>query len=272
MSKYKGVLNMNNVQIPNFDEYILNNKKNKYCLLIPLFNEGKRFLNQLEKMKSNNVVNMIDIIICDAGSNDESTNPTMLQKSGITALLVRKGKGRQGTDLRMGFYWTMQQGYQGFITVDGNDKDDTSATPLFIEKLDKGYDYIQGSRYISGGRAINTPFIRHLALKLINEPIMSLCARRKLTDTTNGYKGYSLKFLSDKKVQPFREIFYGYELSYYLPVRAARMGFKVIEVPVTREYPSNGEVPTKIGGLKGNLYQLSILYHTIMNHYDPKAY
>lgn len=260
---------INRIEIPEYEESVFLEKRHKYCLLIPLFNEGERFLSQLKKMHKNRIFEKVDVVICDAGSKDGTTEPTFLENNGITALLVRKGKGRYSTDIRMGYYWALKNKYDGIITVDGNDKDDTSAIDLFIEALDKGYDYVQGSRYIKGGRAIRTPFIRHWALKLINEPVMSWCARKHLTDTTNGFRAYSKKYLMDKRVLPFRNIFYGYELIYYLPVRACRLRFKVKEVPVTRAYPENGEVPTKVGGIKGNIYQMSILYHTLCNHYDP---
>ncbi len=259
-----------NKAIPNFEETVFFEKRNRYCLLIPLFNEGERYLKQTEQMKKEGLFEKVDVIICDAGSTDGSSDPEFLRSSGHRALLVRKGKGRYSTDLRMGYAWAMEQGYDGFITVDGNNKDGTSAIDLFISRLDEGYDYIQGSRYIKGGKGINTPLIRQLALKLINEPVMTFCARKHLTDTTNGFRAYSKKFMIDERVLPFRDVFWGYELIYYLPVRACRLGFKTCEVPVTRAYPPN-EVPSKIGGIKGNIYQLSILYHTILNHYDPES-
>ncbi|QNK42424.1 glycosyltransferase family 2 protein [Caproicibacter fermentans] len=256
------------LEIPVFDVFEFAPKKKKYCLMIPLFNEGNRFLAQLKKMLQLKIPEQVDIIICDANSTDGSTDHDLLKKSGISALLVRKGKGRYSTDLRMGYYWTLQRGYSGFITVDGNNKDDTSALPLFINKLSEGYDYIQGSRFVPGGKEIRTPFIRKAALKLINQPIMSHCAGMVLTDTTNGFRAYSREFLLDERVQPFRNDFYGYELIYYLPVRASELGFRCIEIPVTRTYPK-GEVPSKIGGIKGNLYQLSILWHILKNDYNP---
>ncbi len=220
-------------------------------------------------MTKADVFSLVDVIICDAGSTDGCTEEGLLKKYGINALLVRKGSGRYSTDIRMGYDYALKRGYEGFITVDGNDKDDTSALQSFIDKLDEGFDYIQGSRYIKGGKGINTPLIRQLALKIINEPVMTLCARKHLTDTTNGFRAYSKKFLTDERVLPFREVFIGYELIYYLPVRACRLGFKVSEVPVTRAYPK-GEVPSKVGGLKGNLYQLSILWKIITRAYNPK--
>ena len=258
-------------QIPEFEAVEFFEKRNKYCLLIPLFNEGERYFSQVEKMKSSGLFRKVDVIICDAGSDDGTTAHEFLKDTGHRALLVRKGKGRYSTDLRMGYHWAIEQGYEGFISVDGNDKDGTEAIDLFLRALDKGYDYIQGSRYIKGGKGVNTPFIREAALKLINEPVMTFCARMHLSDTTNGFRAYSRKFMLDERVLPFRDIFWGYELIYYLPVRACRLGFKICEVPVTRTYPDDGTVPSKVGGFKGNLYQLSILHHTIWHHYDPDS-
>ena len=259
-----------NISIPEFEQKIFFERKNKYCLLIPLFNEGERYFNQVKKMTKNKVFEKVDVVICDAGSTDGTTDPSYLEKTGHRALLTRKGKGRYSTDLKMGYSWAIEQGYCVFITVDGNDKDGTEAIDLFINKLDEGYDYVQGSRYVSGGVEVNTPFIRKAALKVINEPVMSLCAHKHLTDTTNGFRAYSKKFFEDERVLPFRKCFWGYELIYYLPIRACRLHYKTCEVPVYRGYPK-GEVPSKVGGIKGNLYQLSILHHCIWKHYNPES-
>ena len=262
-------MNQNEWAVPEYVETVFKEKQHKYCLLIPLMNEGDRFKSQVKKMRSNGLFDLVDVIICDAGSTDGTTDHDYLSQNNFRALLVRKGKGRYSTDLRMGYSWAIKQGYEGYITVDGNDKDGTEAIGLFIKALDQGYDYIQGSRYVKGGQAIRTPLIRTLALKIINEPVMTCCAHKHLTDTTNGFRAYSKKFMLDDRVLPFRDIFWGYELIYYLPIRACRLGFKTTEVPVTRAYPESGEVPTKVGGFKGNLYQLSILHHCIWKHYNP---
>ena len=104
-----------NIEIPVFEEYIFHEKKTKYCLLIPLLNEGERFLKQLDAMKAERLLDLADVIICDAGSTDGSTDHQLLSDAGISALLVRKGKGRYSTDLRMGYFWALQRGYAGLL-------------------------------------------------------------------------------------------------------------------------------------------------------------
>ncbi len=51
----------------------------------------------------------------------------------------------------------MKRGYQGIITIDGNNKDSIEDVPTFIKKLQEGYGLVQGSRFVRGGRAIHTP-------------------------------------------------------------------------------------------------------------------
>ncbi len=107
----------------------------------------------------------------------------------------------------MGIWWAPRRGYKGIITIDGNNKDSIEDVPCFIEKLEKGYDLVQGSRFIKGGKAINTPFIRNISVKMIHAPIISLTARHRFTDTTNAYRAYSARYLTDHMVQPLRDIF-----------------------------------------------------------------
>jgi dolichol-phosphate mannosyltransferase len=256
-------------QVPPYDTFIFKEKSTAYCLLIPIFNEGKRFQSQIKKMRDNGIFDLIDVIVCDAGSKDGSTEYGFLKNEGFTALLVRSGIGRYSTDLRMGYSWALDMGYEGCITVDGNDKDDTSAIPMFIEKLNEGYDYIQGSRYIKGGRAINTPFIRHWAIKLIMVPLMSISARKYLTDSSNGFRAYSKRFLIDKRVLVFRDSFNLHELIYYLPPRACRLGYNVVEIPVTRAYPDNGEVPSH-ASMSVNIATLVVIIKGLYGGLNPK--
>ena len=96
---------------------------------------------------------------------------------------------------------------------------------------------MQGSRFIPGGISENLPFSRWVGVKFIHSPLITLASRFRYTDTTNGFRAYSAKFLADPRVAAFRDIFVGYELHYYLAIRAARLGFRVTEIPVARRYP-----------------------------------
>jgi len=241
-------------------------RQHKYVVLIPVLNEGARIRRQMEKMKG--LAGCVDLAIIDGGSRDGSVELEVLRQTGVRALAVKTGPGRLSAQLRIGLAWAMDEGYAGAILIDGNDKDDSSAVPLFIAALEEGYDHLQGSRFIRGGAEVNTPLSRHLAVKFIHAPTISLAARFRYTDTTNGFRAYSRRFLLHESVQPFRNVFNAYELHYYLAIRAARLRFRVKEIPVTRSYPL-GDIPTKIKGWRGNMAILRTLLAACLGRFDP---
>lgn len=245
-------------------------KKKDYAVLIPIINEGERIHKELMRAKKSFVPSYADIVICDGGSTDGCTNEEVLRDMQVNTLLVKQDAGKQGAQLRMGIWWALKRGYKGIITIDGNDKDSIEDVPRFIEKLEDGYDFVQGSRFIKGGKAINTPWIRNVSVRLIHAPIISLTAGQRFTDTTNAYRAYSVRYLTDERVQPLRDVFMTYELLAYLSVRATRLGYRACEIPVTRAYPKKGKTPTKISFFKGNSELMKILIKNAFGAYNPK--
>jgi dolichol-phosphate mannosyltransferase len=255
--------------VPRFrcDEY--SERTKDYVVLIPIINEGERIVKELKRAYKYKVSDYADIVICDGGSSDGCTEESKLKKLKVNTLLVKMDAGKQGAQLRMGIWWALKRGYKGIITIDGNNKDSIEDVPRFIAKLKEGYDFIQGSRFVKGGRAINTPFIRNISVRLIHAPIISITAHKRFTDTTNAYRAYSARYLRDESVKPLRDIFMTYELLAYLSVRATQLGYKACEIPVTRAYPKTGKTPTKISFFKGNSELLKILFKNLFGCYKP---
>lgn len=250
-----------------YEEYAPKTKE--YVVLIPVINEGERILKELYRAYKHQIADHADIVICDGGSTDGSTAARKLKKLRVNTLLVKKDKGKQGAQLRMGIYWALKRGYKGIITIDGNYKDSIEDVPRFIQKLEEGYDFVQGSRFIKGGRAVNTPFSRLFAVRLLHAPVISVTAGQKFTDTTNAYRAYSARYLKDERVAPLRDVFMTYELLAYLSVRATQLGYRACEIPVKRVYPKKGAVPTKISFLKGNTELIRILFKNYRGAYNP---
>ncbi len=255
--------------VPQFSCTEFAEKTKDYVLLIPIINEGERIIKELQRAKEHHVADLVDIVICDGGSTDGGTEENRLKSLQVNTLLVKQDEGKQGAQLRMGIWWALQRGYKGIITIDGNNKDSIEDVHRFIAKLEEGYDFVQGSRYVKGGKAINTPFIRSVSVRLIHAPIISLTAKQKFTDTTNAFRAYSAAYLKDERVQPLRDAFMTYELLAYLSVRATQIGLKACEIPVTRAYPVNGKTPTKISFFKGNSDLLKTLFQNACGKFNP---
>ena len=255
--------------VPDFISKEFHPKKTKYCICIPIINEMGRINVELERAQKAGVDTLADIILCDGGSSDGSTDYELLKTLGVNTLLVKTGEGKQGAQLRMGFWWALQRGYEGIITIDGNNKDSIEDVGRFIGALEDGYDFVQGSRFVPGGKAVNTPILRLLPIKLIHAPVTSFIAKYHFTDTTNAFRAHSRKYLEHPDVQPFRDVFISYELLGYLSIRASKLHLRVCEIPVTRAYPKSGKTPTKISFFRGNWNIFRILINNLFGKYNP---
>ena len=242
-------------------------RRRDFAVCVFVINEGERVRAQLRSMSF--LCETADIIVADGGSSDGSLDEAFLRSAGVTALLTKTEPGALGTQMRMAFHHCMEQGYAGVISIDGNGKDGVEAIPAFVAALSNGMDHVQGSRYIPGGTHRNTPALRHFGVKLLHSPLISLASGFRYTDTTNGFRGYSRRLLTDPRVAVFRSVFKGYELHYYLAIRAARLGLRVGELPVRREYPRDGTVPTKIKGWRGPVKVLRCLFAACTGRFNP---
>jgi len=254
-------------EVPEFSALVLRNRAARHALVIPVINEGDRIRGQLQKIAAARPA--VDVIIADGGSTDGSLDPEFLRGCNLRALLTKRGPGKLSAQLRMAYAWCLRQGYAGIVTMDGNGKDGIEAIAAMVAELDRGSDYVQGSRYLPGGQAENTPLERTVANRLIHAPVLSLAGRHWFTDTTNGFRAYSRRYLLDARVQPFRAIFMRYELLFYLTVRAGQIGMKVAHVPVRRSYPLQEATPTKIAGFGGKLAILRQTFAAACGRFAP---
>ncbi|MDB5312099.1 MAG: glycosyltransferase family 2 protein [Gemmataceae bacterium] len=255
-------------QVPAFTTAEYAPRSADYCVCVFVINENGKLQNQLAAMRGP-CAGTADVVVADGGSTDGSTAHDGLRALGVNTLLTKTGPGKLGAQMRMAFAWALDRGYRGVVSMDGNGKDGPDAIPRFIDQLRAGYDHVQGSRFIRGGVSEHLPFSRRVGVRFLHAPLISLASRYRYTDTTNGFRGYSRRFLEDPRVAVFRDVFPGYELHYYLAIRAARLGFRVGEIPVARRYPAHGPTPTKISPVRGNLRVLKCLFAACLGWYNP---
>lgn len=264
------VLPRSSWQVPPYESTLLHERRHRYCVVIPVINEGMRIASLLERMRGLRIDALADILVIDGGSTDGSLSLDRLRPAGVRALLVKTGPGKLSAQLRCAYAFALDEGYDGIVTIDGNDKDDPAAISKFVQALEDGWDFVQASRFLPGGVAENTPRSRDLAIRWVHAPLLSLASGFHWTDTTQGFRAYSRRLLLDARVAPFRDVFTSYELLAYLSYRAPRLGFRCIEQATSRRYPP-GEVPTKISSFRGNWAVFRTLLTACMAGYDPKV-
>lgn len=249
-------------KIPKYEKHVFFEKKTKYALVISMVNEGKRFIQQMNKMKEGNVFNTCDVFICDGSDEDKLLSPFDAKNFGCRKLIINRSElNGRAIKFKQGFYEAMKDNYQGVIMLDGNDKDDVSdGLHRHLEKLDEGYDFLQSTRFTLGGKHKNTPLLRIIGIRLIASPLISLTSGFHYDDVLIGFKSFSKNYMLDKRLDIFREEFKDYEYYFYPLVHAKKLGYKVAQIPTTRVYPKN-KVPTKVKGIRQNLKVLKdIIY------------
>lgn len=254
-------------ELPDYREEIFQEKSHQHALVIPVINEGDRIREQLLRIKDADLP--VDVIIADGGSTDGSLETDFIQTTGTSAVLIKTGPGKLSAQLRMAYAWCIRQGYTGIVTIDGNGKDGVEAVSDMVVKLEEGYDYVQGSRYLPGGKAENTPLERTIGNRLIHAPLLSIAGRHWYTDTTNGFRAYSSSYLLNPRVHPFRNVFQRYELLFYLTVRAGQIGAKVGHMPVIRRYPTQVKTPTKINSAAGKIDVFKQTFMAALGKFTP---
>lgn len=244
------------------------NKNCDYALIVPFKNESFRLHQLVHRMLELNLPSVVDIILVDGGSTDDSLDLSLFPVQQINTIVSIPSQGLS-QQLLLGFRISKKRAYNATFTIDANGKDDPIFVFEMIKKIEKGYQFIQASRYMPGGKGVHTPRIRHMAIRYLHTPLLRWSSGFPWTDTTQGFRGYSNVIFDDKKIDIFRDIFVTYELLAYFNYVLPRTGYSCIEIPVVRTYPKH-ELPTKIKGWAGHLNLLQILVKACLGAYNPK--
>jgi len=109
---------------------------------------------------------------------------------------------------------------------------DPTKVPEFLKKIDEGYDFVLGSRYIRGGSipenwGLHRKFLSVFGNLFINLVLTTFTIR----DWTTGYRAITKKVYEAVRDEMFGERFSGYTFQIGFLHKAVRKGFRVAEVP-----------------------------------------
>ena len=209
-----------------------------WVLFIFAYNEGGKLATQLSRLPAP-AGRDYDVMIGDDGSTDGSCPSQLLARFGLRGIVRLDRHRGLSPNVKACFAWLLEQDYRGVIMMNGNDRDGVEALPRFVAKLAEGYDYVQGSRFRPGGLHANTPRYRLWSIRLVHAPLFSLAAGRWMTDTTNGYRAFSVECLRAMGDGLFSPMFEHYEIEQYLAWKALRCGVRSCEIPVARIYQTD---------------------------------
>ena len=200
----------------------------KTLIVVPTYNESENIRTLVPSILSANP--SVEILVVDDNSPDGTAQIVReMQKSNSQLhLLLREKKQGLGRAYVAGFNWGLERGFETLVEMDA----DFSHRPVDLAKLlseMKGYDFIVGSRWVSGGATENWGLMRKMISKggslyargILGYPIQDW------TGGFNAYRAHTLRAIGLERVQSE-----GYSFQIELKFRALKQGFKGLEVPI----------------------------------------
>ena len=201
-------------------------------VIIPTYNEKENIERMLRTVFS--LAMTFDVLVVDDGSPDGTAAivKSMQQEfEGRLHMLERSGKQGLGTAYIHGFRWALERDYGYVFEMDA----DFSHNPKDLERLlkacsEQGGDMSIGSRYCKGGKVEDWPITRWMMSYFASFYVRTVLWMN-IKDTTAGFKCYSRKVLEKIELNEIR--FVGYAFQIEMKYTAYKLGFKIIEVPIT---------------------------------------
>ena len=206
----------------------------KTLAIIPVYHDNDSIFEVLSKFREK-VVDEICIIM-DAASEKDS-GKILSASVPIDVHLIRNEERKGiGHAIRQGIQYALDKDFGIVVVLAGNNKDDPREISRLLEPIMKeDYDYVQGSRFLSGGRRVKNPLLRGIFSRFY--PFFwTLLTNVRCTDVTNGFRAYRLRIFEDPRINIWQRWLDDYELEYYIHYKVLTLGYKTIEVPVSKIY------------------------------------
>ncbi len=209
--------------------------------LVPAFNEEAKIGHVVERTD----FGVVDtLVVIDDGSTDATAAVAGRKGAQVISTGSRRGVGAA---LRQGIGYARQHGYDVAVVMAGNNKDDPAEVPRLLDPICLAdYDFVMGSRYCDGGRrGGHMPLHRRMATRL-HPWLVSRFTRKPVTESTNGFRAFSLSILDDKRINLEQRWLDTYGLEVYLLWKVLTLGYRHTEVPCTKVYPAKSLSYTKM--------------------------
>jgi len=206
----------------------------RISVVIPTYNESgsiASLLDELQNVFTARPHHQWDVVVVDGASTD-GTPDIVRKKMAVhkNIYLIEEGEKRGIAAAYMtGIRYvidTLQA--DAFMEFDGDGQHDPRDIPNLVAKLDEGYDYVIGSRYVEGGSAPEWAWQRKL-LSRFGSLYTRWLLEWDVHDATSGFKLTRVKSF----VQPKQLLSRHYAYKIHLLSAMIESGARIAEVPIT---------------------------------------
>jgi len=201
-------------------------------VVIPTYNEASNLSPVVGELRALDVPDL-QILVVDDNSPDgtgELADDLCRRYPGEFHVLHRPAKMGLGSAYIAGFRFALQHGADRIVQMDADFSHSPSYVPRFLEKLN-GYDVVVGSRYAEGGQLDDRwSFGRYLLSWWANSVYIRLILGLKVQDATAGFKCWKRQALEAIDLDTIQSG--GYVFQVEMAYVTARLGFRVLEIPI----------------------------------------
>lgn len=218
-------------------------RKAKIIAIIPALNEKGKIGKVVSRVKQEAAGWVDHILVVDDGSHDATGAEA--KDNGAIVISHDSNKGA-GYAIRTGIDYALNNKYDVAVVMGGDNQDDPKEIRrLLYPILYDHFDFVQGSRYLLGGKILNIPLFRLLTTSMYSL-LFRIILGYPVSDGTNGFRAFRLDIFAHKKINIWQPWLDRYELEPYLFYKVIQSNLKVTEAPVTKNYPSDNNSYTKM--------------------------
>lgn len=210
----------------------------KAIVIIPTYNEKDNIAKTIESLVRV-FVGIKDwrmkVLVVDDSSPDGTAEVVrdLQKKYSFIELLVNKKKSGLGGAYLSGMKQAFNQLAADVVfEFDADLSHDPKKIPKFLKKIDQGYDFVLGSRYIEGGSIPENWGLHRKFLSIAgNRFINILMTDFSIKDWTTGFRAIKKEVYLAVEKELHNELFSGYTFQIGFLHKAIRKNFKIAEVP-----------------------------------------
>lgn len=228
----------------------------KVLVIIPAYNEELNIEATVNKIidYSKKSKNQLDYVIINDGSRDGTLEVCRKNNYKVISLIQNLGIGGA---VQTGYKFAKNNDYDIAIQFDGDGHHDEKYIDKLVEEIEKGNDFVIGSRFIADIDTFKSTKLRRLGSKILSF-FIKLCTGKKIYDPTSGFRAANKNVIS---------LFsHNYPIEYPEPetiVKLLKNNFLISEIPVEMHERKFGV--SSIKPLKSIYYMFSVTLAIIIS-------
>ncbi len=212
--------------------------KVKLDLVVPIYNEGKKIIDLLNKFQENVKISFRVLLCYDDITDNIFEHKDELKRFNFPIRLVKNPEKGPCSAIKQGLYYGKSE---CVIVYPADDFINYNIIESMFEAYSKGSDIVVASRFMEGGSMKGCPLLKSILVRLASTTLYAFSSI-PVKDASNGFRLFSRKLLNLVKI----ESTLGFAYSLELLAKCNRIGLKIDEIPAQWEERSEGSSRFKI--------------------------